>query len=86
MAGVQLVARGVQIVYVNERPTLHITRPELKMPREFGGLAAQIWVPTSIDLGGVKFGTGEDQAAHDPHFQRLCVGTERIADFGCQWF
>ena len=58
VAGVQLVARGVQIVYVNERPTLHITRPELKMPREFGGLAAQISVPTSIDLGGIKFGTG----------------------------
>ncbi len=58
VAGVQLVARGVQIVYVNERPTLHITRPELKMPREFGGLAAQISVPTSIDTGGIKFGTG----------------------------
>ncbi len=59
VAGVQLVARGVQIVYVSERPTLHITRPELKMPREFGGLAAQISVPTSIDLSGVKFGTGK---------------------------
>jgi hypothetical protein len=58
VAGVQLVARGVQIVYVNERPTLHITRPELKMPREFGGLTALISVPTSIDTGGVKFGTG----------------------------
>lgn len=58
VAGVQLVARGVQIVYVSERPTLHITRPELKMPREFGGLAAQISVPTSIDTGGIKFGTG----------------------------
>ena len=59
VAGVQLVARGVQIVYISERPTLHITRPELKMPREFGGLAAQISVPTSIDLGGIKFGTGK---------------------------
>lgn len=58
VAGVQLVARGVQIAYVSERPTLHITRPELKMPREFGGLAAQISVPTSIDTGGIKFGTG----------------------------
>jgi len=59
VAGVQLVAGGVQIVYVNERPTLHITRPELKMPREFGGLSALISVPTSIDTGGVKFGTGK---------------------------
>ena len=59
VAGVQLVAGGVQIVYVNERPTLHITRPELKMPREFGGLTALISVPTSIDTGGVKFGTGK---------------------------
>lgn len=58
VAGVQLVSRGVQIVYVNERPTLHITRPEIKMPREFGGLSALISVPTSIDTGGVKFGTG----------------------------
>ncbi|MBI1299446.1 DUF4397 domain-containing protein [bacterium] len=58
VAGVQLVSRGVQIVYVNERPTLHITRPELKMPSEFGGLSAVISVPTSIDTGGVKFGTG----------------------------
>ncbi|CAN5774478.1 hypothetical protein BH10CHL1_BH10CHL1_31910 [soil metagenome] len=59
VAGIQLVARGVAIEYVNERPTLHITRPELKMPREFGGLSAQISVPTSIDTGGVKFGTGK---------------------------
>ncbi|MBX3011338.1 MAG: DUF4397 domain-containing protein [Caldilineaceae bacterium] len=58
VAGIQLVARSVKIEYISERPTLHITRPELKMPREFGGLSAVISVPTSIDTGGVKFGTG----------------------------
>ena len=52
----------MQIVYVNERPTLHITRPELKMPREFGGLSALISVPTSIDTGGVNW-HGEIRAA-----------------------
>lgn len=59
VAGIQLVARSVALEYVNERPTLHITRPELKMPRDFGSLSAQISVPTSIDAGGVKFGTGK---------------------------
>lgn len=59
IAGIQLVAKDVEIEYISERPTLHITRPELKMPRDFGGLSAQISVPTSIDTGGVKFGTGK---------------------------
>ncbi len=59
LAGIQLVAKGVEVEYINERPTIHITRPEFKMPREFGGLSAQISVPTSIDTGGVKFGTGK---------------------------
>ncbi len=59
LAGIQLVAKGVEVEYINERPTIHITRPEFKMPRDFGGLSAQISVPTSIDSGGVKFGTGK---------------------------
>lgn len=58
LAGLSLVARNVEIVYISGRPTLHITRPKLRMPNEFGGLSALVSVPTAIDSGGVKFGTG----------------------------
>jgi len=59
VAGLPLLARSVEIAYNNERPHLHITRPALQMPREFGGLSAGLSVPTLIDSGGVRFGTGK---------------------------
>ncbi len=58
IAGLPLLARRVEIAYNNERPHLHITRPAIQMPREFGGLSAGLSVPTLIDSGGVRFGTG----------------------------
>jgi hypothetical protein len=58
VAGVTLRARGVVIAYNRERAHLHITRPFLQMPREFGGLSALLSVPTLIDSGGVRFGSG----------------------------
>lgn len=57
MAGVPLVARGVQITYINERPVLHIVRPLLQMPEEFGGLDNTISAPTFIDGTGIRIGT-----------------------------
>lgn len=59
VAGIPLLARRVVIAYNNERPHLHITSPALQMPREFGGLSAGLAVPTLIDSGGVRFGTGK---------------------------
>ncbi|MCX6043717.1 MAG: Ig-like domain-containing protein, partial [Chloroflexi bacterium] len=59
VAGIPLLARSVVIAYNNERPHLHITRPALQMPKEFGGLSAGLAVPTLIDSGGVRFGTGK---------------------------
>lgn len=58
VAGVTLLARNVVIAYNRERAHLHITRPFLQMPREFGGLSALLSVPTLIDSGGVRFGSG----------------------------
>ena len=59
VAGIPLLARSVVIAYNNERPHLHITSPALQMPSEFGGLSAGLAVPTLIDSGGVRFGTGK---------------------------
>lgn len=59
VAGIPLLARSVVIAYNNERPHLHITSPALQMPKEFGGLSAGLAVPTLIDSGGVRFGTGK---------------------------
>ncbi len=59
VAGIPLLARSVVIAYNNERPHLHITRPALQMPQEFGGLSALLSVPTLIDSGGIRFGTGK---------------------------
>ncbi|MDQ3249501.1 MAG: DUF4397 domain-containing protein, partial [Chloroflexota bacterium] len=59
VAGIPLLARSVVIAYTNERAHLHITRPALQMPREFGGLSASLAVPTLIDSGGIRFGTGK---------------------------
>lgn len=58
MAGLPLVARGVEITYLNERPSLHITRPLLQMPQEFGGLSNTISAPTFIDSGGIRIAGG----------------------------
>lgn len=58
IAGLPLRAGGVQILYTSERPSLHITKPALQMPKEFGGLSAEISVPTQIDTSGIRFGTG----------------------------
>ncbi|MEX1020622.1 MAG: DUF4397 domain-containing protein [Litorilinea sp.] len=58
IAGIPVLARGVKIDYTAERASLHITRPAMQMPREFGGLSASITVPTLIDSNGVRFGTG----------------------------
>ncbi len=57
MAGLPLVARGVEITYLNERPALHIVRPLLQMPAQFGGLSNTIAAPTFIDAGGIRIGT-----------------------------
>ncbi len=57
MAGLPLVARGVEITYINERPSLHIVRPLLQMPAAFGGLSNTIAAPTFIDGGGIRIGT-----------------------------
>lgn len=59
VAGIPLLARTVVIAYNNERPHLHITRPALQMPSQFGGLSASIAVPTLLDSGGIRFGTGK---------------------------
>jgi len=59
VAGIPLLARSVVIAYTNERPHLHITRPALQMPSQFGGLSATIAVPTLLDSGGIRFGTGK---------------------------
>lgn len=58
IAGLPLAARDVEVAYNNERPHLHITRPGLQMPKEFGGLSAALSVPTLIDSGGLKIGSG----------------------------
>jgi len=55
VAGVNIQARGVEIEYTRERPSLHITRPKFKMPRELGGASVIIPVPTLIDRSGLKF-------------------------------
>lgn len=58
IAGLPFLARGVKIDYTSERASLHVTRPALRMPSEFGGLSAAITVPTLIDSNGIRFGTG----------------------------
>ncbi len=58
VAGITLEARDVEVQYTDEQPSLHITRPQLRMPREFGGLTASLAVPSVIDADGVRFGTG----------------------------
>ncbi len=58
IAGLPLAARDVEVAYNNERPHLHITRPALQMPKEFGGLSASLSVPTLIDSGGIRIGSG----------------------------
>ncbi|MCB0113087.1 MAG: cadherin repeat domain-containing protein, partial [Caldilineaceae bacterium] len=57
MAGLPLVARGVEITYINENPALHIVRPLLQMPAQFGGLSNTIAAPTFIDSGGIRIGS-----------------------------
>ena len=59
IAGITLEADDVEVQYENEQPSLHIGRPRLRMPKEFGGLSASLPVPSVIDAGGVRFGTGE---------------------------
>lgn len=59
LAGVTMKASKVEILYTNEQPMLHIVRPDLVMPADFGGLSAQVTQPTFIDNGGVRLGTGK---------------------------
>ena len=58
VAGLPIRAEGVEIEYISERPSLHITEPAIVMPKEFGGLSAEVSVPTQIDTSGLRFGTG----------------------------
>jgi len=55
VAGVTIRASNVEIEYTDERPSLHITRPKFKMPRELGGASVIIPVPTLINRSGIKF-------------------------------
>lgn len=56
VAGLTLEAKGVQIEYYFGRPKLRITKPSLRMPDDWGGMAAPLDLSAEIDSGGVKLG------------------------------
>lgn len=59
LAGLTMQAREVEIEYINDKPSLHITQPRLKLPRALSGADALVTIPTRIGRSGLDLGTGE---------------------------